>query len=197
MPFKVFTNTTLTSADVNDYLMEQAVIQATSTTRPSSPHEGMLVAETDTNRFSAYSGTAWVPMGSWGAFTSTTPNLVQSSGVAKTVNHAVHVQLGKLVVYFFRMTVNTGSFGVASNPVTVTLPVTAARADMTVGVGGIYDSSAALGYSGSTFLVDTGTLDFRLHGSGTAPDNRLGMAGFTAALGQNDIITGFAIYEAA
>jgi hypothetical protein len=50
----------LTAAQLNDYLMEQAVISCTSSTRPSSPNEGMTIYETDTDRILAYSGSAWV-----------------------------------------------------------------------------------------------------------------------------------------
>jgi hypothetical protein len=58
--FKTFTNgSVLTDADLNDYLMKQAVISCTSGTRPSSPPEGMLVYETDTDVISVYKGAAW------------------------------------------------------------------------------------------------------------------------------------------
>jgi hypothetical protein len=53
----------LTAADVNDYLMEQAVIACTSGTRPGSPNEGMTIFETDTDRLLIYSGSAWVRLG--------------------------------------------------------------------------------------------------------------------------------------
>lgn len=57
--FKTFTSTTLSAADVNGYLMQQANIICTSATRPASPVEGMIVNETDTDRILRYSGTAW------------------------------------------------------------------------------------------------------------------------------------------
>lgn len=46
----------LTAADVNDYLMEQAIIQCTSGTRPASPNNGMHIYETDTGRIMGYNG---------------------------------------------------------------------------------------------------------------------------------------------
>lgn len=61
--FKTFTAATLTASDVNGYLMRQTVIQATSTTRPSSPHTGMLIYETDTYRFASYDSTGWTYTG--------------------------------------------------------------------------------------------------------------------------------------
>lgn len=61
MGFKVFTaGSVLTAADVNDYLMEQAVIACTSGTRPSAPNEGMVIYQTDTDTFAVYNGTSWL-----------------------------------------------------------------------------------------------------------------------------------------
>jgi hypothetical protein len=62
MPFKVFVNnTTLPDTDLNDYLMEQAVIRCTSGTRPSSPNDGMTIYETDTgmHRYYRAASTDW------------------------------------------------------------------------------------------------------------------------------------------
>ena len=62
MAFRTFVaGEVLTAANVNDYLMEQAVIACTSATRPGSPNEGMVVYETDTDRISVYTGAAWIP----------------------------------------------------------------------------------------------------------------------------------------
>lgn len=59
MGFKTFVaGDVLTAAQVNDYLMEQAVIACTSGTRPSSPNEGMTIYQTDTDTYAVY-GTAW------------------------------------------------------------------------------------------------------------------------------------------
>ena len=64
MAFKTFTaGAVLTASDVNTYLAKQAVIVCTSTTRPSSPPEGMTIYETDTDKLLTYvsSTTGWVP----------------------------------------------------------------------------------------------------------------------------------------
>lgn len=63
MGYKLWTSELLTSADINAYLMKQAVIVCTSATRPASPPEGMTVYETDTDRYSSYTGSAWVTLG--------------------------------------------------------------------------------------------------------------------------------------
>jgi hypothetical protein len=62
MGYKLWTpGELLTSTDVNEYLMKQAVIRCTSGTRPSSPTEGMTIYETDTDAFMVYNG-SWLPM---------------------------------------------------------------------------------------------------------------------------------------
>jgi hypothetical protein len=65
MPFKTFTaGEILTAADTNTFLARQAVITCTSTTRPSSPPEGMVIHESDTDRLLVFSGGAsagWQP----------------------------------------------------------------------------------------------------------------------------------------
>lgn len=64
MGFKIFSDgAILTAAEVNDYLMEQAVIACTSGTRPASPAEGMTIYETDTDKLLVYTTatTGWVP----------------------------------------------------------------------------------------------------------------------------------------
>lgn len=43
-----------TAAQMQDYLMDQVVIVCTSTTRPSSPVEGMTIYETDTDKLLIY-----------------------------------------------------------------------------------------------------------------------------------------------
>lgn len=61
----------LTAADVNGYLMDQAVmVFADSTARDtaiSSPSEGMFVYLSDTNALQYYDGAAWTPFTSGGA----------------------------------------------------------------------------------------------------------------------------------
>jgi hypothetical protein len=60
MGFKTFTaGSVLTAAEVNDYLMKQAVIVCTSGTRPGSPVDGMTIYETDTDRLLVWNGTNW------------------------------------------------------------------------------------------------------------------------------------------
>ena len=88
--FKTFTSATLSSSDINSYLMQQAVIQCTSSTRPT-PNEGMTIYETDTDRVLVYNGTGWVilaePAVSWNTFTA-------ASGVASAQFSAFFLDFG-------------------------------------------------------------------------------------------------------
>lgn len=49
---------TLPAADWNT-VVDQSIIECTSTTRPSSPHEGMTIYETDTDKFLTWNGVSW------------------------------------------------------------------------------------------------------------------------------------------
>lgn len=91
MAYKLWTtNEVLTSADVNAYLMRQAVVKCTSGTRPASPDDGMVIWETDTDQLKVWNGSAWRRTGAFdtesmghaavndatsiGSITSTTPS---------------------------------------------------------------------------------------------------------------------------
>jgi hypothetical protein len=66
--FKTFTaGEVLTAADVNSYLMQQAVLvfasDAARTSAVASPTEGMLSYLKDTDTVQSYSGSAWADVG--------------------------------------------------------------------------------------------------------------------------------------
>jgi hypothetical protein len=71
MAFKTFAPGVLTSSDVNTFLMRQAVITCTSSTRPASPSEGMTIYETDTDALAIYTGSAWKYRGYYEDYTPT------------------------------------------------------------------------------------------------------------------------------
>lgn len=79
MPFKTFGVETLTSSDVNSYLMTQCVINCTSTTRPVSPSDGWFIYETDTQRRMLYSDSAWKQSGIYEETKIKTKDSVQQS----------------------------------------------------------------------------------------------------------------------
>lgn len=67
MAYKTFADgDVLTAADVNNYLMRQSVIVCTSGTRPTSPAEGMVIYETDTDTYQGYTGAVWAVIGRLG-----------------------------------------------------------------------------------------------------------------------------------
>lgn len=65
----------------------------TSTTRPSSPTEGQVIYETDTNRYYGWNGTIWSGIGGGAAYQTTAPSdpqtgdlWVDSDATADTLN---------------------------------------------------------------------------------------------------------------
>lgn len=80
MPFKTFTASVLSSADMNTYLMKQAVITCTSGTRPAAPVQGMTIYETDTNLKASYDGTSWIYDGGYQNYTPTLTNVALGNG---------------------------------------------------------------------------------------------------------------------
>lgn len=109
MPFKTFTPAVLTSADMNTYLMKQAVITCTSGTRPGSPTEGMTIYETDTDCYVTYDGSAWVHDlgGTWRTYTPTITGLTIGNGsitgryavIGKTVTGTLFFTAGSTTTY--------------------------------------------------------------------------------------------------
>jgi hypothetical protein len=99
MAFKVFTPGVLTSSDVNTFLMRQAVITCTASTRPASPNEGMTIYETDTDLYRTYTGTDWLPTAQFIApdYATYTPTWTGLTVGNATVNTARFTVIGKTV----------------------------------------------------------------------------------------------------
>lgn len=121
MPYKDFDtpdSQVLYGADVKTYMADQCVITCTSSTRPSSPPEGMLVYETDTNRMSQYSGSTWVQahnLTSWNNYTptltssATTPTLGSGSTASGAYTRMGAFIAGEALIQFGTSGVNNGS----------------------------------------------------------------------------------------
>jgi hypothetical protein len=111
MGFKTFTaGSTLPASDINTYLMQQAVIVATSATRPGSPVQGMVVFETDTNLLQIYNGSAWIPYGGIGAWQTYAPTWTTSGTAPAIGNGSIsgrYVQFGKTVHFKILFTAGT------------------------------------------------------------------------------------------
>lgn len=89
MAYKTFVDgVDLPASDLQTYLMNQSVIVCTSSTRPSSPNEGMVIYETDTDSLKVYTTatTGWRPQWNlpWGyqGHGSTTSNQGSLTGTA-------------------------------------------------------------------------------------------------------------------
>lgn len=81
------TGDVLTAADVNGYLMKQAVISCTSGTRPASPPDGMMTYETDAGpgmfRYREAGLAVWRSIG------STIPVCMLTKGTAAIANNSI------------------------------------------------------------------------------------------------------------
>jgi hypothetical protein len=136
--FKLWTSgELLTSADLNLYLAQQAVIRCTSGTRPSSPNEGMLVYETDTDRYSSYNG-GWLTLGQ-NVTATYTPALTATSnpnlGTGGTAEGRYTLFNGKWCTV--RVTFQWGTSGTAgSGQYLISLPVNTS-ASITNGVSNV------------------------------------------------------------
>lgn len=129
----------LTAADLNGYLMKQAVIVCdTSADYPASPVEGMLVYDKALDCYLGRTASAWVRLS---PLTSTsvqtwTPTVTQSATITGiTVNEARYVRQGTLVTAWCSFTKASGASGTAGNPLTVSLPVTGTGHDALSQIG--------------------------------------------------------------
>jgi hypothetical protein len=133
--------------------------------------------------------------GEGGAWTTWTPTVTQPGAVTVTVNHAVYGRWGRLIVAHASLSV-TGT-GTASNGITLSVPVNAARSGMGVGAGTVYDVSATTNYSGTCYTSSASSFVMYAHGTVSVASPVLGGAVFTAALAAGDVITFTLQYEAA
>lgn len=159
MPLKTFSvGDVLTAADVNDYLMEQAVITCTSATRPSSPVEGMTIYETDNDRLLTYSGSAWVVIATLGAWTSYSPTW-SSSGTAPALGDGTltgaYREIGATI--HVRIKLTTGASSTYGTGVySLSLPV-AAKIDSLLSAYCIDASASSAKWAGVAQIIATST----------------------------------------
>lgn len=139
--------TTVTNANITDLRTRAyalgGVVVCTSTTRPSSPYEGQVIYETDTDKVRAYNGSAWFTIKSsssqtaWTAYTPTWTNLTVGNG---TQDHSYY-QDGPTV--HVRGRIEFGSTTSISGTVTLTLPVTPKSSTWFIGIVRGQDASAS------------------------------------------------------
>lgn len=121
--FKTFTGTTLAVADVQDYLMDQAVMSfADSTARSSavgSPEEGMITVLRGTDVISAYNGSAHVDIACYSKQTLSTTLRFGGTAISSIGNGTLEmfgVKRGLWVSIYINFVVgSTTSFGASGN----------------------------------------------------------------------------------
>jgi hypothetical protein len=195
--FKTFTSATLSSADVNGYLMKQVVIQCTSSTRPTGV-EGMTIYETDTDKLLTYTGATWSSIGPVsGALTTWTPTVTQSATPTFTISNAAYTRTGRWIEGYAKLTF-TATPGTANNAITIGLPVAAAvTSNFVFGAGNWLDSSASAYYAFFPYITSSTT--FQLLQTLASATPFLGVTGSSngAAVATGDIIMFTFAYEAA
>lgn len=145
MAFKVFAPGVLTSSDVNTFLMRQAVITCTSSTRPASPSEGMTIYETDTDAYAVYDGSNWVYQGLFITYTPALTGLTLGNGSVAFES----ARVGSVVFVRGIITFGSTTTITAVSPATIefSLPSTAAGGNPTaaasISLGEAVDDSLA------------------------------------------------------
>jgi hypothetical protein len=118
----------LLAQELNDYLMDQSVMNFASEAARSSaiptPTEGMLALTKDNDEIDYYNGSAWVPALPIGAWQSWSPVLGGGWLNGNGTWVADYVQIGKTVHVRGQFTV--GSTTTKGTDIRVTLPVTSA-----------------------------------------------------------------------
>ncbi|MEV0151581.1 MULTISPECIES: hypothetical protein [unclassified Nonomuraea] len=132
MPYKTFTaGEILTAADVMTYLMNQVVVVCTSGTRPSSPAEGRVIYETDTDRMMIWDGTAWAE-----ALINSTSR--PCCGVTRATDQAVGTGTTGILVSWSTENYDVGNMTTGSGTTLATIPANR---------GGKYLISAAIAFT--------------------------------------------------
>ena len=128
------------------------------------------------------------------AWASYTPTLAQgaSTNIAKTVNYAKYLTIGKLGILQIRVAATAS--GTAGSPITLTTPWTMASSNLTIGSGYFYDSSTSTVYNGVARQTSSTTVDVAPDGASTG-----GGAGLfpNVAIASGDLFTVSIICELA
>jgi hypothetical protein len=148
MPFRVFTTgEVLTDTLLQDYLMEQVVITCTSGTRPSSPTDGMVIFETDTDMLRAYSNGSWTVVQQLGpgshtpVLTASTSNPTLGTGSSQVGRYLLWG--GRMCTYWGRIAFGTAALSAGTGQYFVSLPfVSNSAPEIFVGSAMLRDSSS-------------------------------------------------------
>jgi hypothetical protein len=176
----------------------------TSSARPSSPSEGQVIYETDTDLLLAYNGSAWVQIGNaattnvLGASTAWTATLWENANVAATIDRAVYTRIGSTVSGWCHITssatgtANSGGIQVRFSglpaPAYTTKSLTVGTARYQINSGNYYVLEVSMTSSAFIFKRDGYSFTFGSNSNG---------AGGNTAIASGDIISLGFTYEAA
>jgi len=137
---------------VNTFLMRQSVIVCTAATRPSSPNEGMVIYETDTDQTLIYSGTAWLPVAYPGAWRSYSATLISGGAgtdwvIGNGTITAIYARQSNAVTVQFQIVMgSTTTFGTKFLNISLPFDTTWATEDRGAGFAVAKDKSAGITY---------------------------------------------------
>lgn len=192
----------LTSANVMNYLMDQAVmVFASASARDAaltSPEDGMLVYLQDVDQYASYTTSAWTPLVHAGGWTPYAPAWI-STGTSPSIGNGTitgrYMRSGRTVAFTANLVVGT-STGYGSGSYSFSLPAPAVNVGIEqIGHVRVYDASASLAYAGQA-LIGSGASTCLLQAhSGGALQSITGTIPFTAASG--DQFRAMGVYESA
>jgi hypothetical protein len=124
--YKVFTNgSTLQASELNENLMQQSIAtfsnEAARTAAITSPIEGQTTYLRDFDRYDSWSGSAWLPIVSSGAYTSYTPTITGIT-LGNGVLTSAFTRIGKTT--FGHITFTLGSTSAVTGVPVFSLPTT-------------------------------------------------------------------------
>ena len=169
-------DTVLTAAKLDISAATGVPVFATTVTRDAAfggsnkvLAEGQTCYLEDANVVQYYDGAAWAAVGPSGAWTAYTPTLLIGVTVAKTVDYAKYLQVGKTVFVQVRLTATAS--GTANNVVQVGLPsgldpVGAAGLAAVIGSFSLIDSGTAF-FTGAAMHLSSGIVAGLATNSGT------------------------------
>jgi hypothetical protein len=115
------------------------------------PYEGQLYVDTTNNQLQVYSGSAWLPVGPYGTWTTFTPQLTQSANVTSSIAVGRYLVIGKMCMLHIRNVASAS--GSAGSAIQIT-NVPAAIAPLKTGAPNSTTDCSAVG---SGYVLDSGT----------------------------------------
>jgi len=135
-------------------------------------------------------GLKWAASTGFSAYASWTPIIDQgATGIAQTGTQAFYATSGEFVHAY--ATVNLNGAGTGSNAIGVSYPVTpntSMNQTFGIGVGSVYDASAALMYNSTPTRNTASRMAFFPTNDSSFGNSKLGTTNFTAALAAGDAV---------